>query len=119
MGEEFTYDVDNALMRVRAWGPDPINDWYTSKVEVMKLHEERGANRLLVDVREQEESPPLFEILDFGDVWPATIRVAILAGRNTPEDMLIMETAARHRGKQIRVFFDETEALGWLDEASE
>ncbi len=116
MGREVTYDANSRLMRVRVWGDDHIHDWLATKVELLQLHEAKGANILLVDVREQETSPPLFDILDFGDAWTTAIRVAIVVSRTTPKDMMYLEAVAGQRGKPIRVFFGEPEALAWLDE---
>lgn len=116
MAEEVTYDPASRLMRVRAWGDDPISDWMVSKQEVVQLHETHGADRLLVDVREQKAAPALFDILDFGDAWPTTIRAAVLVGKDTPDDMTFLETVATHRRKSIRVFFSESEALDWLNQ---
>jgi hypothetical protein len=114
MGYEVTYDADRDMMGVRAWGRDRIDDWLKAKTELLQLHQANGTGILLVDVREQETSPDLFDILDFGDSWPASIRVALLVSRNTPRDMLYLETVAVQRGKQIRIFFGEPEALAWL-----
>lgn len=117
MSQEITYDADGQLIRVRAWGHASINDMIASKVEIMRLNEIHGANTLIVDAREQETGPELFDIFDFGDAWPIEIRVAILAGSKTPKDILVLETVAVQRGKEIRVFYSESEALGWLQDA--
>ncbi len=116
MTEQVSYDAEKQLIRVRTWGNDPIEDWFSSKTEVMQLHETHGASMLLGDVREMESAPTLFDILDFGDAWPATICTAILMGTNTPADVMLMETVGVNRGKQVRIFFSEAEALTWLDE---
>ncbi|MGI9238450.1 MAG: hypothetical protein ACR2QZ_13700 [Woeseiaceae bacterium] len=117
MSQEITYDEDDRLIRIRVWGQVSIDDMVASKVECMRLHENHGANTLIVDAREQETSAPLFDIFDFGDAWPREIRVAILAGSKTPEDLMFMETVAMQRGKIMRIFFSETEALDWLQDA--
>ena len=88
------------------------------RLEVIRLHEAHGTNSLLVDVREQTSAAPLFDLFDFGDTWPTAVQVAILVSATTPEDVLFLETAAMQRGKRMRVFFSETEALAWLDGAS-
>lgn len=116
MAEEISYDADSQLMRVRVWGHDPISDMLASKVQIMQLHATHGATALLVDVREQDSSASLFDIFDFGDAWPTQIQVALLASSKTPEDIVLLETVAMQRGKKIRVFYSETEALDWLQE---
>ena len=118
MGEQLTYDADSRLMRVRVWGHDSIGDMQAQRLEVIRLHEAHGADALLVDVREQTSSAPLFDLFDFGDTWPTAIQVALLVSTTTPDDILFLETVAMQRGKKMRVFFSETEALDWLDGAS-
>ncbi|MGI9233882.1 MAG: hypothetical protein ACR2RD_09665 [Woeseiaceae bacterium] len=116
MSQEITYDADGRLIRITVWGQVSINDMVASRVESMRLHDIHGANTLIVDAREQETGPALFDIFDFGDAWPVAIQVAILVGRKTPEDLLFMETVAMQRGKKMRIFFSETEALDWLQD---
>jgi len=117
MGEEITYNADSRLMRVRVWGHDPISDMLASRAEIMQLHATHGATLLIVDVREQKTAASLFDIFDFGDSWPTEITVALLASAKTPDDIVMLETIAMQRGKRMRVFFSETEALDWLQES--
>lgn len=117
MSEAVSYDADNQVMHVRVWGHDSISEMLASRAEVTRLYETHGTSRLIVDARDQETAPALFDIFDFGETWPRNIRVAILASSKTPEDILILETVANHRGKTIRVFFKEAEALEWIKES--
>ena len=79
------------------------------------MHKAHGANSLLVDVRDQESAASLFDIFDFGDTWPTEVAAALLASAKTPEDVLLLETVAMQRGKKMRIFFSEAEALAWLN----
>lgn len=114
MPEEISYDRDANLIRIRVRGDDPIEDWLSSRQEVVRLHERHGASMLLVDVREQESAPAILDIFDFAEDWPQEILLAILAGENTTNDIAFLETAAMNRGKKVRLFYDEREALAWL-----
>ncbi len=114
MPEEVSYDHDADLIRIRVWGDDPIEDWISSRRQVVRLHETHGTSMLLVDVREQESAPAVLDIFDFAEDWPQDIRAAILVGENTVDDIAFLETAAINRGKEMRLFYDEGEALGWL-----
>jgi hypothetical protein len=116
MPEEVTYEPHNALMRVRAWGVDPIADWIASKKEVVQLSETHGVFYLLVDTRELTTAPSILDIFDFGQDWPGTIKTAILVGEETSEDVAFVETVAVNRYKQMQIFYDEDEALLWLRE---
>jgi len=59
MPEDVFYDSDAAILRVYAWGDDPIENWYTSKETVVQLTEKHGTNQLLVDVRKMEGAPSI------------------------------------------------------------
>lgn len=115
MPEEIDFDDETGLVRIRVWGHDPIEDWIASKREVIRLHEAYGASRLLVDVRRQETAPSVLDIYEFGERWPKSIRAAILMGPETSEDVTLFETAAINRAKDVRIFFDEADALLWLE----
>ena len=110
------YDAQAKLIRVRAWGAGTIEDWLSSKEQVVQLHDEHGAIQLLVDVRDQESAPPTLDIFDFGAGWPPEIRTAILVGEKTREEQQFLETVAFNRGKRMRVFDCEVDALNWLRE---
>ena len=116
MPEIVEYDAQENLIRVRAWGAGTIEDWLSSQEQVIQLHDKYGALQLLVDVREQESAPSIVDIYDFGAGWPHGIRTAILVGEKTREDQQFLETVAFNRGKQMRVFDTEADALNWLSE---
>jgi len=116
MPEEVTYEADAKLMRVRAWGVDPIENWNASKEKVRQLSETHRVFRLLVDVRELEVAPSILDIFDFGQNWLDNIKTAILVGEQTHEDVRFVETVAVNRSKQMQIFHDEDEALLWLGE---
>lgn len=118
MPEEVSYDRDADLIRVRAWGDDPIEDWISSRQQVVELHETLGTSMLLVDVREQGSAPAILDIFDFAEDWPQEIRVAILIGENTNDDIAFLETAAINRGKEMHLFYEESDALKWLRDLS-
>ena len=114
MPEEVNYNKKTGRIRIRAWGDDPIEDWIASRDEVFRLRDVHGASKLLVDVREQVTTPSVSDIFQFGEDWPQDIRLAILMGEQTSEDVIFLETVAINRAKQVRVFYDEDDALGWL-----
>ena len=114
MPETLTFDPDTGLMRIHAWGKEAVDDWIASRQEILRLHAEHGASRLFVEARDLEGAPSVLDIFDFGDSWPDEIRAAIVVGRNTPEDVMFLDSVAVHRHKPMRVFYDEDEAMRWL-----
>ncbi len=117
MPETLTFDPSTGLMRIRAWGNEVVSDWIASREEVLRLHAEHGASKLFVEAREVKSAPSVLDILDFGDSWPAEIRAAIVISSDTPEDVMFLDSAAVHRHKPMRIFYDEDEAMRWLFEA--
>lgn len=116
MPEELTFDPSTGLIRIRAWGDETILDWTESKREILRLHEKHGASRLFVDAREMLAAPSVLDILDFGETWPQNVRAAILIGKGTPEDVLFLDATSTRLHKPMRVFYDEKEAMTWLQE---
>ena len=116
MPEEIRYDSDLGLIRIHSYGDDPIETWIASRAEVLRLHQLQGAKRLLVNARELVSAPSVLDIFDFGDNWPKEIRVGIVISSKTPDDVMFLESAATYRGKSIRIFFDEDDAMTWLME---
>lgn len=116
MPENVVYDPDAGLVRVRAWGVDPIEDWIASREKVFQIAQTHGVSQLLVDARELDAAPSILDIFDFGNDWPGTIRTAVFVGEKTNEDVMFVETVAVNRFKQMRIFYDEDEALLWLRE---
>ncbi len=114
MPEELTFDPSTGLIRVRAWGDETILDWTESKREIMRLYKEYNASRLIVDACEMVAAPSVLDILDFGDSWPEGVRAAIVIGKDTPEDVLFLDATATYRHKPMRIFYDENEAMKWL-----
>lgn len=114
MPEAVTYEQQSQLIRVRSWGNCTIEDWSSSQKQVLQLHKAHGAFRLLVDVREQEAAPATTDIFEFGKEWPQDIQTAILVGEETKKEQEFVETVATNRGKRMRLFEDEGEALKWL-----
>ena len=115
MPEEVTFDSEKHLMRVRSWGKCSIQDWESSKAQVLQLSLEHGCNKLMVDARGQEAAPGTLDIFKFGESWLLSIRVAILVGPTTVKDQNFLKTVAVNRGIPMKAFTDEGEAMEWLN----
>lgn len=108
-------DTENRLMRVR-YGPEAnIADWKQSLNEVLRLSEETGINRVLVDVREQKQLANTSELFNFGSQLPRHIAFAVLCELHLEEHRFI-ENVATNRGMTVKDFDSEPSALAWLRE---
>ena len=116
MPEFFSHDESSNLMRIRLYGADSIEDWQASRARVLSVHLETGINRLLVDAREQDVVPGIFDVFDFARSLPHHIRIALVTGNKNREALEFLETVAVNRMKQLCLFDDEHDALVWLDD---
>ena len=115
MPERISFEEETSLIRIRAWGKGTIDEWDNSRKEVLKLHNQYGTEKLLVDIREQQLAPSASELFDFGSNWPRTIKCALLVGDKTEGDQNFLSTVALNRGLPMRVFKTEKAALDWLE----
>ena len=115
MPEEVTFDSERHLMRVRSWGKCTIQDWESSKAQVLQLNSEHVCDKLLVDVRDQDAAPEAGAVYFFGTNWPNSIRAAVLGRPATLKAQNFLGMVARNRGIPIMVFTDEAEATEWLN----
>lgn len=111
---EVWYDDDARLIRVRASGEDPVQEWKASKAQVLQLKEKYACDKLLADARGQEGTPDINFIYSFGASLPREIRCAVLVGKGTGEQHRFLETVAVNRGIPIRDFTEESDAVAWL-----
>ena len=102
------------LLRV-AFGPDStIDDWKVSLAEVLRLADQTGFQRVLVDVRAQESVASTFKQFEFAAQLPQKIAFAVLCDLHLEAHRFI-ETVAVNRGAPVKLFFDDqTAALQWL-----
>jgi len=90
-----------------------VRDWKEAQVAFLRLSEETGIRRTLVDVRRQEKAGPPLELFEFGQNIPSGMAFAVL-GSPRPDHEFV-ETVAMNRGKNVRLFFGpEDEAIEWL-----
>ena len=111
-----TYDGTKKVIRVEVLGAETIQDWETSKTQVLQLSVENDCHRVLVDARKQLNAPNTFELFQFVEAWPTSIRVAKVVGEKSRADQHFAETVAINRGIPMKDFDDECEAMEWLIE---
>jgi hypothetical protein len=79
---------------------------------------ERAIPRALADARQQTGDLSIVEwhglAAGFESNWPPGLRLAVIDHPQRLKPDRIMETTARNRGIDVRVFTSEREALAWL-----
>ena len=91
-----------------------VSDWREAQAAFLRLSEETGIRRALVDVRKQMAAGPQVELFEFGRDLPSDMVFAVLSDPHR-SDHEFVETVALNRGKNVRLFFGpEEEAIEWL-----
>lgn len=104
-----TVDPQRRFLRFQFEASATVRDWVEAQAIFLRLSEETGIRRALVDVRKQQVGGPAL-----GDNLPSGMAFAVLSDPRS-EDPKLVETVALNRGKNVRLFFGpEEEAIAWL-----
>ena len=116
MTEQLRLDEARGIVIVDSSGKISLEQIRETMEKVLALCAERGFHKTLVDARKQDGLPSITELYEIASNIPRDIRVALLGiGGGPNEDGLrFLETVAKNTGLEVRVFFEEDEALRWL-----
>lgn len=113
-----TIDPQRRFLRFQFEASATVRDWVEAQAIFLRLSEETGIRRALVDVRKQQVGGPALELFQFGDNIPSGMVFAVLSDPHS-SDQKFVETVAINRGKNVRLFFGpEEEAIAWLMSAA-
>ena len=109
-----TVDAERRFLRFEFDREATLGDWKKAQAVFLRLSEESGIRRALVDIRKQEDAGPPLELFEFGSEIPSGMAFAVLSVRGRADHGFV-ETVALNRGKNVRLFFgSEEEAIQWL-----
>jgi len=109
-----TVDAERRFLRFQFDQRATVSDWVEARATFLRLSEETGIRRALVDVREQRAAGPTMELFEFGENIPSGMVFAVLSNPHR-DDHGFVETVALNRGKNVRLFFGpEQDAIEWL-----
>ena len=109
-----TVDAERRLLRFQFDQSATVSDWVEARAVFLRLSEETGIRRALVDVRKQRAAGPTMELFEFGENIPSGMVFAVLSDPHR-DDHNFVENVALNRGKNVRLFFgSEQEAIEWL-----
>ena len=116
MPEQLRIDEERGIVIVDSSGTISLQQIRETMTAVLAICAEKGFKKTLVDARKQEELPSITELYEIASNIPREIKVALLGiGGGPSEDGLrFLETVAKNTGLEVRVFFEEDEALRWL-----
>jgi hypothetical protein len=109
-----TVDAERRFLRFQFDQRATVSDWVEAQAIFLRLSEETGIRRALVDVRQQQDAGLGMEVFQFGNNIPSGMVFAVLSGPHRADHRFV-ETVALNRGKSVRLFFgSEEEAIEWL-----
>src|SRR4029079_3163999 len=106
--------ADQRFLRFQFDEHATLKDWVEARAIFLRLSEETGIRRALVDIRKQRAAGQVMELFRFAHNIPSGM---VFAGLSDPHssDNKFVETVALNRGKSVRLFFGtEDEAIEWL-----
>ena len=110
--------LEGDVLGFELYGPMTLDGLRFAGAAIAKTCLERGLPRALADARRQTGDLSILEwhglAAGFESSWPRGLRLAVLDHANRVKPDRIMETTARNRGIDVRVFTEEPEALAWL-----
>jgi len=114
MHASITVDEQRRFLRFQFDQRATLFDWKEAQAAFLRLSEETGIHRALVDVRDQTAAGPPLDLFEFGHNIPSSAAFAVLSGSRRGDHEFV-ETVALNRGKNVRLFFgSEKEAIEWL-----
>ncbi len=119
---KINYKVKGDYLKVHITGVGGNKNLGKISADVRELVNKYSVSRVLVDSSQSEGKLGIFESLDHIDNYPPEMRNGKYAILSKPEDKQqnsFFENAAVNRGYQIYFFYDEKEALKWLNVAED
>jgi hypothetical protein len=122
MPEKVTIREDLQVIQIDSWGDVSMEDLKASFEEVLKISQERGLARVLVDATKQTSLPSTMPIFQFASDLAREapeLRFGVVRSPTLKEKTGFFETVVRNRGAQVNFFETAEDALAWLmDESS-
>jgi hypothetical protein len=107
-------DAERRFLRFQFDQRAMVEDWVKAQEIFLRLSDETGIRRALVDVRKQQAAGPVMALFEFAHNIPSGMVFAVLSDPHSGDHKFV-ETVALNRGKNVRLFFgSEEEAIEWL-----
>ena len=119
MPEVVTVNETLGIIEVRSYGEVSEQDLARSREQVSDIMREQGIMKVLVDAREETSLPSTFPLFLFGSSFAQSdilrsMTLAAVVSEMTKKHLAFIETVARNRGVEIRIFDSMDAALAWL-----
>ena len=119
MPEFVTVREHEGIIQIVSIGDVSEQELHHSLERVLKLKQNLGLTRVLVDATEQVSLPRTASLYWFGSKLSSEaldMRHAIVVTRDQMEDLRFVWTVGQNRGLQIQLFVSRDDAVSWLKE---
>ena len=116
MPDEIMINHSEGLIEIRSFGTVTKEDIEVSISEILRLQEEAGFSKVVVDTTKQTSMPRTFHIFDLFSAFPRDIRFALIVDReqHSYRDIRFAETVSMNNNVSLRLFETREAALEWL-----
>lgn len=118
MPEEVSISENRKYIIIRSFGEASVDELKKTIREVMRVHQEYGIAKVIVDSTQRDILPTFIDALEgakyLGETTKGTIKFAIIV-RNTPSDHDLFMQAAMVHQTQISYFDNYESAMKWLE----
>ena len=118
MPEEVSISESRKYINIRSFGKLSVDELKKAIREVMRVHQEHGIAKVIVDATQRDMLPTFIEVLEgakyLGEMTKGKIKFAIIV-RNNPSDHGLFREAALLHQAQISYFDNYESAMKWLE----
>lgn len=117
MPEEVTVRKDLQIIQVKSYGDITKEDFETTLDAILRIRQDKGLTKVLVDATKVTAYPSMASIFDFGSKAAESlkgIRLAIATPPGMRDDPGFFENVTRNRGARVSAFASPDAALAWL-----
>ena len=106
------------IIEVNAHGVILRSELEEANVEILRLYQEEGIDKILGDATKVEQAPSATDTFEVWSEFPREFRHAIVLRQTDPvgHDGSFIENVGVNRGQNIRVFETREDAVRWLFE---
>jgi hypothetical protein len=116
MPDQVRVDEAAGIIRIESSGEVTGDDVAGSIEQALQILSEQGFNKILVDTTGQKSMASTPEIFKLFSDFPREFILAMITEQSqvTAKDIAFAETVGVNRGRMMKVFHSEEEALLWL-----
>ncbi len=122
MGYKINYHINGIFLKAELIGNYPLEKFAEISNDMDRVIDENGISKILVDLRKFEGRFGVFDGLQKIENFREESKFLLFAILDIPENKSnndFFENASHNRGYKLLFFYDESEAIKWLDVKNE